>query len=177
MKVSTYAMAGLLVGTMLTTTTVSAVEGDITNTGPGSNNQITYNVNDSCYVTSNNNVYLTSSNQQIGTSGQVTIDSNTNSGTATSGDVGNANEAVIVGTITNAGACAVVAVTPTPTPTPTPIPEQPGKVESAQVQAPVGGVKAGSGGADQSGVIAALLAASVLAVGAGLRKLHAQKQS
>lgn len=175
MKVSTYAMAGLLVGTILTTTTVSAVEGDITNTGPGSNNQITYNVNDSCYVTSNNNVYLTSSNQQIGTSGQVTIDSNTNSGTATSGNVGNANEAVIVGTITNAGACAVVAVTPTPTPTPTP--EQSGKVESAQVQAPVGGVKAGSGGVDQSGVIVALLAASVLAVGAGLRKLHAQKQS
>ncbi len=81
------------------------------------------------------------------------------------------------GVITNAGACAVVAVTPTPTPTPTPAPEQPGKVESAQVKAPVGGVKAGAGSTDTTSLFVGLLGASVLAIGAGLRKLHALKQS
>lgn len=171
-------MAGLLVGAILTTTTASAEDGTIEYTGPGSNNQITFNVNDSCYVTSNNNVYLTNNNQQIGTSGQVTIDGNTNSGTATSGAVGNVNEAVVNGVITNSGTCVVAVVpAPTPTPTPAPTPEQPGHVEAAQVQAPVGGVKAGSGGTDNSGLLVGLLGASVLAIGAGFRKLHARTQS
>lgn len=177
MKVSTYVMAGLLVGTILTTSTVSAEDGVITDTGPGSNNEININLGKSCYVTNDNNIYLTDTNEQIGTSGTATDDDNTEGGNAQTGEVSNDNDVKIRGTVDNAGGCVAAVTSSTPTPTPAPTPQQSGKVEAAQVQAPVGGVKAGAGSTDTTGVLVGLLAAGVAAIGVGLRKLHALKQS
>lgn len=181
MRVSTYVMAGMLVGTILTTTTASAedIQCTIANTGEGSNNSCTEYVGRTCIVTNNNEIFIQEDSEQQAETGETDVIGNGTGEDAITGEATNDNTTVVEGTINNSGACvAAVTTETTPTPTPTPAPEQPaGQVESAQVQAPVGGVGAGVGSTDQSGLIAGVLGASMLAIGAGMRKLHLQKQA
>jgi hypothetical protein len=52
----------------------------ISNTGPGSHNNITDNMTNNCTVTNNNRVSATNTNQQTATTGSVTEANNTNAG-------------------------------------------------------------------------------------------------
>lgn len=107
---------------------------EITNTGPGSNNQCTISEEYECNVTNDNNVTIVNQNDQTSTSGTVNNSGNTSGGSATSGTVTNTNGTVFNVTITNGETCVVTAVTP-PAPTPTPTPE----VKGATVQPTKGG--------------------------------------
>lgn len=177
MKKQTFLVAGALVGALIIPSAVASAEtGTIDTTGPNSNNQITFNTGDSCYIINSNTIYLTNGNHQISTSGQVTVDSNTGAGSATSGAVGNVNNATFQGVITNTGTCGAAPVVQPQTPT---TPEQPqvqaaqttaGAGAAPQVVAPVGGVAAGVGSTDTTGVLVSALAAGVAAIGFGLRR-------
>ncbi len=178
MKTRILLVVGATIGSLALPATAGALECSISETGPASNNTCVENVGKTCTVNDNNVIIITNSNSQQGSSGNASSNGNTNGGSASSGGTSNTNTGTVSVGVDNTGACVAATVptpTPTPAPTPTPIPEQPGQVQSAQVQAPVGGVKAGVGGSDTSGLIVGLLGASVLAIGAGLRKLHAHK--
>lgn len=173
-KFSRVGLAGLLVGTMITSGVASAdtITCTFDGTGPNSNNTCLQYIGQSCTITNNNTITVTGSSTQQSGTGSASSSGNGTSGGATSGSSSNSNSSSTNLQIDNTGACvAVTPVTPTPTPTPTPQPEQ-GQVEAAQVTAPVGGVKAGAGGADHSGVLIALGGASVAAFGLGLRTLR-----
>ena len=181
MKKQTFLAAGAVIGALIIPGAgASAETGDIDTTGPNSNNQITFNTGDSCYIINTNTIYLTNTNQQISNTGQVSVTGNTGSANATSGDAGNINNATFQGVITNTGTCGAAPVVQPQTPvTPTPTPEQP-QVQSAQttaaapqVKAPVGGVAAGVGSTDTTGALVGALAAGVAAIGFGLRRFAA----
>lgn len=184
MKTRILLAAGVVAGSLALPSTAGALECSISDTGPASNNTCVENVGKSCTVNNNNVIIITNTNNQQGSSGSAGSSGNTNGGSATSGGATNTNTGTVSVGVDNTGACVVASVptptptpTPTPAPTPTPTPQPTGHVEAAQVQAPVGGVKAGSGGTDTSGLLVGLLGASVLAIGAGLRKLHSRTQS
>lgn len=89
----------------------------ITGTGPGSNNTVTYNNVSNVAYTCNNNILALTFNNQDGTSGNATVDFNTNAAAAVSGAVSNTNV-----TSTNIAAVCAQATTPVASPTPTPSP-------------------------------------------------------
>lgn len=178
MKVRVYVAAGLLVGTIATSTTTFAADDltcTISGTGPDSNNTCLQFVGRKCKVVNNTTVIITNTNDQDAESGDANSSGNTGGGGATSGSAGNTNGSTVDATIDNTGACVAATAPTTPT-TPTPT-EQP-QVQAAQttaapapqVVAPVGGVAAGVGSTDTTGVLVSALAAGVAAIGFGLRR-------
>lgn len=182
MKISQYIAAGMVAGSLVTVSTVNAAtQCTISGTGPDSTNKCTEKIGNTCVLTNDNRIFITGSNQQTGQSGGAGSSGSTEGGDAVTGDVYNANDVVVSGTINNDGACAAQPVVP-PAPTPTPVPGQPGgQVESArisatpQVKAPVGGVNAGAGGTDRTGAIISALVAGTAAIGFGLSRLSRQE--
>lgn len=63
----------------------------ITNTGPGSNNQVSCTEVNNIVLTCDNNIIVGTVNTQTGTSGNANTGNNTTAGTATSGSVVNEN--------------------------------------------------------------------------------------
>lgn len=89
---------------------------DISNTGPGSNNQCTISDDYECSVDNDNNVVIVNQNGQTVASGTVNNSGNTGGGNSTSGTVSNTNTGTFTVVITNGdsdeGVCAVTSVTP-----------------------------------------------------------------
>jgi hypothetical protein len=97
-------------------------EATITNTGPGSTNEITCVDSTKVHVTCSNNIYVVNNSDQIAGSGDATNGGNTTGGSSITGNAINEN-----GTTVEIGAsCAPAAVVTTPpAPTPTPTSPQP----------------------------------------------------
>lgn len=68
-----------------------AAQGNINNTGPGSNNQVTNNRTSNFVCVNNNNANVKSNNNQSSNSGSANNSGNTNGGGATSGSASNRN--------------------------------------------------------------------------------------
>lgn len=75
--------------------------GDIKNTGPDSNNEISSKVTNTVRVTNNNNVDLQNNNCQTASTGNATEADNTTGGSATSGGASNTNSATVSLNVTN----------------------------------------------------------------------------
>lgn len=76
-------------------------EGMIENTGPDSDNEITFDNNLDVTVTNNNNINVSNSVNQTATSGDVNVSRNTTAGGASSGDVSNTSTTEFMFEISN----------------------------------------------------------------------------
>ena len=110
------AVGAITLAPLLASTAALAVTCDITNTGPGSNNQCTSTAKYTCTIDNNNTLKVFNGNTQVATSGNATTNNNTTSGSATSGSAANGNLVTYSATIDNSGACSVVATTAPVTP-------------------------------------------------------------
>ena len=148
---------------------VSAVETDctISNTGPGSNNTCTTNVDYTCEVDNDNNIIIRDENDQTAGSGSASNDGNTSGGNATSGSATNDNGTTFEVEIDNEGACTVTNVTTPVTPTPTqPVGGLGGAGETVAAAAPKPTVLAKTSGENVAMVVIAIVAALGLATAA-----------
>jgi len=75
--------------------------GDISNTGPNSNNTISSKVKNELKVTNNNNVSVTNTNSQSASTGSAEVSGNTTGGSATSGSASNSTSSTVDLSVTN----------------------------------------------------------------------------
>lgn len=75
--------------------------GEISNTGPKSDNVIENKQDVKVRVTNNNNVVVSNTNDQSASSGDASVDCNTTGGNATSGDASNTNSSSVTLSINN----------------------------------------------------------------------------
>jgi hypothetical protein len=71
----------------------AADDASINDTGPSSNNVVSFSNNSTVSVINNNNLSVNNSNDQNGTSGSANVSGNTSEGNAMTGDVTNTNSA------------------------------------------------------------------------------------
>jgi len=171
MKVMISTIAALLVGSLLFGGSASAATCTITgSTGSGSNNQCTVNTQNNTNISNTNVVDITNHNPQSAQSGNTSVNGNTTGGNATSGNATNISRACINVILGGGSANGCGSSTSTP--------NNPGghvdgtstsKQLAAQVDAPTGGVKAGV-----NGLSYVILAASLLSIATGMRRLHLQ---
>src|SRR5438105_4132818 len=107
MKKLLRAVAVALLGVSLSAGMASANSGTVSNTGPNSQNHVTFNGSNSTTVTSHNNGGVLNLNGQFAGSGNAQTNNNTNAGGATSGSVSNANSTSSSVSQNNSGAMAV----------------------------------------------------------------------
>lgn len=109
-------IAALVAAPLATGGIVLADEGTISDTGPGSDNEVITETDYKCEVVNENEITITNLNDgQIVYSGPVDVDDNTDAGDATSGSATNSNDTSFDVSITNDGCIAsVVEVTPEP---------------------------------------------------------------
>lgn len=98
---------------------------EISNTGPGSENECSVEQNYTCEVVNSNTVKINGETVQVSTSGDTDNNDNTDGGNATTGTATNSSGTAFNVTIRNGESCEV-AVAPTPEPPVTPeTPEEP----------------------------------------------------
>lgn len=148
---------GAFFGVILLSGTAMA-QSSISNTGPDSRNTITHNNSCNSNVRNNNNVNVSNSNSQNSSSGNVNNSRNTSSGSSSSGNASNSSSSSTTMNISNfsGGFCGGPAVAQAPAPAAPAQPSRPHvqssvssgrgahRVQAAQVQAPVGAVRAGA---------------------------------
>ncbi len=149
----------------------------ITNTGPGSNNQVVTNNTRSCSSTNTNVVGVTNTSNQTGSSGSANTSGNTTGGSSTSGSVSNNNNTSTSVAVNNSGCGATTANTPGTTSNP----QGGGRGAGAGADAVNGELTSvaslpETGAASPAEYIASGLAAlSALAIGGYLAKQYAVK--
>jgi hypothetical protein len=74
---------------------------DMSTTGPNSYNKINVTSDNSVRITNNNNVRVSTTNDQHASSGDATVQNNTNGGSATTGDASNTNSTTIDLSVSN----------------------------------------------------------------------------
>jgi hypothetical protein len=74
---------------------------DMSNTGPNSTNRINVTSDNSVRITNNNNVSVSNTSTQHASSGDATVQNNTNGGSATTGDASNTNSTTIDLSVSN----------------------------------------------------------------------------
>ena len=127
------AVAAMLFVPFMVSVPVSAQsEGEINNTGPGSNNEIAIKEDYKCEVDNSNVVIINNKTNQNAGSGTVTVEGNGTGGGAVSGSVSNNNQATFNVKIEN-GACLIESVVPQPQPQP----ENPQESTPGRGEAPV----------------------------------------
>lgn len=91
---------------------LASAQANISNTGPGSNNQVTITSSTTTNCTSTNDIQVTNTNQQGSSSGSSNTSGNTSGGNATSGSATNTNS---TSTSVAASGCTLASsVTPEP---------------------------------------------------------------
>lgn len=86
----------------------------ITNTGPGSNNQVITNNTTSCSSTNTNTIGIVNAGNQTSSSGSASTSGNTTGGNATSGSSSNNNSTSTSVSVNNSGCGTTTSTTPTP---------------------------------------------------------------
>lgn len=76
-------------------------DGSITNTGPSSWNEVTFNNGSSVEVDNNNCISIQNTTTQTASSGDATVTNNTTGGSAVSGDASNSNSTDLTVTVSN----------------------------------------------------------------------------
>ena len=84
-------LAAAAVSASLTTGLAVAQTGSISNTGPDSENEIEFSLDNSANIDNNNDVSASNRNDQDADSGEAEVEGNTTGGNATSGDASNTN--------------------------------------------------------------------------------------
>lgn len=97
------AAAATVLGLSLTTGVVAADTGNISNTGPGSDNNVDSTVTDNSRVRVRNHLYVNNDTDQHAYTGDSEVKWNTTGGDATSGDATNDNSTAVSATVDNSG--------------------------------------------------------------------------
>jgi len=100
------AAAATVLGLSLTTGIVAADTGNITNTGPGSDNKVTTKVTDNSSLKNRNDIDLSNHNSQHAYTGDAKVKYNTTGGDATSGAAMNDNSVSADVTVDNSASSA-----------------------------------------------------------------------
>jgi hypothetical protein len=79
----------------------SGSAGDISTTGPGSDNRTSWSLNVDTSVRNDNDVHVTNTSTQTATTGSANVSGNTTGGSAVSGDASNTNNSTFDISITN----------------------------------------------------------------------------
>jgi hypothetical protein len=149
--------------------------GNISNTGSGSDNNVNCTESSNVYVQCVNNIYVVDQNSQGTNTGDVLVTGNTSGGNGSSGSGSNSNSTnVSVGA--SCGTPPATTTTTTTTPPATTPPQVLGTQTVApavtpQVVAPVGGVHAGGGGGvktDSAKVTGLVSSIAVVTAGASM---------
>jgi hypothetical protein len=95
------AAAATVLGLSLTTGIVAADTGNITNTGPGSSNNVTANSTDNSHLMNHNNVSAWNDNDQGAHTGDANVSGNTTGGSATTGNATNTSSSTFTFDVSN----------------------------------------------------------------------------